>query len=44
MVAVAVWFSYLYWPEARALIQSVPDLLRHFGESLRAVAGTISAG
>lgn len=35
LVAVAVWLSYLYWPEARELILSVPDSLRSIGESLR---------
>lgn len=36
MVAVAIWFSYLYWPEARDLIQSVPEILSSIGRSLRA--------
>lgn len=35
LVAVAVWLSYLYWPDARELIQSVPNALRSIGESLR---------
>jgi len=35
LVGVAVWLSYLYWPEARELIQSVPEALRGIGESLR---------
>lgn len=30
LVGVAVWLSYLYWPEARDLIQSIPDTLREF--------------
>jgi phage shock protein C len=36
LVAIAIWLSYLYWPEARELIQSIPDSLRGIGESLRA--------
>jgi phage shock protein PspC (stress-responsive transcriptional regulator) len=35
LVAIAVWLSYLYWPEARELIQSVPETLRGIGQSLR---------
>lgn len=35
LVAVAVWLAYLYWPEARDLIQSIPDSLRSIGVSLR---------
>jgi phage shock protein PspC (stress-responsive transcriptional regulator) len=35
LVGVAIWLSYLYWPEARDLIQSVPDAFRHLGESFR---------
>jgi phage shock protein PspC (stress-responsive transcriptional regulator) len=38
LVAVAVWLSYLYWPEARDLIQSVPDVLRDIGTTLRETA------
>lgn len=38
LVAIAVWLSYLYWPEARDLIQSVPESLRSIGESLRATS------
>ena len=36
MVAVAVWLSYLYWPEARELIQSVPDIIRSIGATIEA--------
>ena len=36
MVAVAVWLSYLYWPEARELIQAVPDILRSIGQTIGA--------
>ncbi|HET9231783.1 MAG TPA: hypothetical protein VFO00_10880, partial [Vitreimonas sp.] len=36
MVAVAVWLSYLYWPEARELIQAVPDILRSLGATIGA--------
>jgi phage shock protein PspC (stress-responsive transcriptional regulator) len=35
LVAVAIWLSYLYWPEARELIQSVPEILSSIGQSLR---------
>jgi len=35
LVGIAVWLSYLYWPEARDLIQSIPDTLRHLGDLLR---------
>lgn len=35
LVGLAVWLSYLYWPEARDLIQSVPDTLRGIGVALR---------
>jgi phage shock protein PspC (stress-responsive transcriptional regulator) len=36
MVAVAVWLSYLYWPAAREIIQSVPDILRSIGATMGA--------
>jgi phage shock protein PspC (stress-responsive transcriptional regulator) len=35
LVALAVWISYLYWPEARDLIQSAPDTLRQLRDMLR---------
>jgi phage shock protein PspC (stress-responsive transcriptional regulator) len=35
IVGVAVWFAYAYWPEARELIQSIPDSLRGLGAQLR---------
>jgi phage shock protein PspC (stress-responsive transcriptional regulator) len=35
LVAVAIWLSYLYWPEARELIQSVPAILSSIGQSMR---------
>jgi phage shock protein PspC (stress-responsive transcriptional regulator) len=30
LVALAIWLSYLYWPEARDMIQSVPDAFHAF--------------
>lgn len=42
LVAVALWLSYLYWPEARDLIQSVPDALRSIGESLRRITASLA--
>jgi phage shock protein PspC (stress-responsive transcriptional regulator) len=30
LVALAIWLSYLYWPEAREMIQSVPDAFHQF--------------
>lgn len=38
LVGVAILLAYLYWPEARELIQSVPDSLRSIGDSLRQTA------
>jgi phage shock protein PspC (stress-responsive transcriptional regulator) len=34
VVALTVWLSYLYWPEAREIIQSIPRLFETIGESL----------
>jgi hypothetical protein len=42
LVAVAIWLSYLYWPEARELIQSVPDILRGVGASLRETRASLA--
>lgn len=36
LVGVALWLSYTYWPEAREVMQSIPDALRAFGASLKA--------
>jgi phage shock protein PspC (stress-responsive transcriptional regulator) len=35
LAALALWLAYLYWPEARDMIEQVPDTLRNIGVSLR---------
>jgi len=42
LVGVAVWLSYLYWPEARELIQSIPDTLRGLGATLRETSALLA--
>ncbi len=42
LVALALSLSYLYWPEARELIQSAPDALRGIGESLRETKSSLA--